>query len=236
MVKSYESTAKVVVMRTLLDDDAVVTLVNKKKRSSFGSIIARPKDNEIHIQRVDMSYECMRTISGRYTADYLRTKTHTITVDKSVREVIISGQSFEFQPKSKLKKMIKVRHNANQIDVQMQEHVFIDKTLEITFDIDGNEIKKPKHKISQETTEIYPEQVLDGAKSVKRPSMERADAVAILEERLKSFEESDITDLTEQFELHEITELYVPIFEARVIGPKNKVAIIRVDAASKKII
>lgn len=237
MAKSYESTARVVVMRRLLDEDAAVVLVNKKKRGSFGSLVTRPRDDEIHLQKVDVLYECIRTVAGRYTADYLRAKTHTISVDKSVKEVIINGQSFEFQPESKIKKMIKVRRSSNQIDIQMQEHVFIDQSMEITFDIDGNEIKKPNYKIKQDSVEMHPEQVLEDAKNVKVQSMERADAVSILEERLRGSDEShDISDMTEQFDLQEITEIYVPIYEARVVGPKNKVALIRIDAARKKII
>ena len=48
--------------------------------------------------------------------------------------------------------------------------------------------------------------------------------------------ETDVRDITEEFVLREITELYVPVFEARLIGPKKKVGIIRIDAVRKKIL
>ena len=48
--------------------------------------------------------------------------------------------------------------------------------------------------------------------------------------------ETDVRDLTEEFILREITEVYVPIFEARLIGPKKKVGIIRIDAVRNKIL
>ena len=34
--------------------------------------------------------------------------------------------------------------------------------------------------------------------------------------------------------LREINEVYVPIYEARLIGPKKKVGIIRIDAVRKQ--
>ena len=36
--------------------------------------------------------------------------------------------------------------------------------------------------------------------------------------------------------LREISEVYVPIYEARLIGPKKKIAIIRIDAVRNKIL
>ena len=36
--------------------------------------------------------------------------------------------------------------------------------------------------------------------------------------------------------LKEITEVYVPIYEARLTGPKNKVGLLRLDAVRKKIL
>ena len=42
--------------------------------------------------------------------------------------------------------------------------------------------------------------------------------------------------LNEEFTLHDISEVYMPIFEARLIGPKKKVGIIRIDAVRKKVL
>ena len=48
--------------------------------------------------------------------------------------------------------------------------------------------------------------------------------------------ESDVRALNDEFVLREITEVYFPIFEARLIGPKKKVGIIRIDGVRKKIL
>ena len=53
---------------------------------------------------------------------------------------------------------------------------------------------------------------------------------------LKKSLESDIRKLNEEFILGAITEVYVPIYEARLTGPKNKVGILRLDAVRNKIL
>jgi len=45
-----------------------------------------------------------------------------------------------------------------------------------------------------------------------------------------------VRKLDEEFVLREINEVYIPIFEARLIGPKKKIEIIRIDAVRKKIL
>ena len=46
----------------------------------------------------------------------------------------------------------------------------------------------------------------------------------------------EVRKLEEEFVLREISEVYVPIYEARLIGPKKKIAIIRIDAVRNKIL
>lgn len=46
----------------------------------------------------------------------------------------------------------------------------------------------------------------------------------------------EIRELNDEFVLRDISEIYFPIFEARLIGPKKKVGIIRIDAVRKKIL
>ena len=233
---AYGSTANVIVLRAMLDEAAARALVEEKKHSAFGILLSRPKNEDVNLQSIDLAYECLRTVSGKYEAEYLRNATHTLAVEKSVRRVIIGDKSFEILPQSRIKKALAVRRGTAKIEIDLKEHVSVDNSAEITFDADGNEIKDPKYKISTETTEARPDIILGDSSMAKMPSMGREDAVAVLEERLKSSLESDIEDLKEQFDLVSITELYVPIFEARIRGPDNRVAIMRVDAARKKII
>ena len=61
-------------------------------------------------------------------------------------------------------------------------------------------------------------------------------AIRKLETHLKKPVETDVRDLANEFVLREITEIYIPIFEARLIGPKKKVELLRIDAVRKKIL
>ena len=235
MTKEYDSSTKVIVLRCALDDASARKFVDRKKHTAFGSPLSRPK-NDIHIQALEMSYECLRTVSGSYTADYLRNAIHTLKVNKSVHSVIIGNATFNVQQKSRIASALSVRRGSANIDVTLKEHVHTDTSLSLTFDIDGTLTHAPKYKIKPDTVEINPDEILDNAATVKEQKLDRADAVAILEKHLKSPLEDDIEDLNERFVLHHVEELYVPIFEARLSGPRNKIAVMRIDGARKKII
>ena len=71
---------------------------------------------------------------------------------------------------------------------------------------------------------------------MKRPEIKYDSAIQILKESLKSPLEKDIRDLNEEFSVEEITEIYIPIYEARLTGPKSKVSLLRLDAVRKKIL
>ena len=66
--------------------------------------------------------------------------------------------------------------------------------------------------------------------------MTYAAEIGKLESQLKKPAETDVRDLNNEFVLREITEVYVPIFEARLIGPKKKVELLRIDAVRKKVL
>ncbi len=61
-------------------------------------------------------------------------------------------------------------------------------------------------------------------------------AIDKLKTQLKKPMETDVKNLKEEFVLREISEIYIPIFEARLIGPKKKVGIIRIDSVRKKVL
>ena len=61
-------------------------------------------------------------------------------------------------------------------------------------------------------------------------------AIDKLKTLLKKPMETDVKNLNEEFSLREISEIYIPIFEARLIGPKKKVGLIRIDSVRKKVL
>lgn len=72
--------------------------------------------------------------------------------------------------------------------------------------------------------------------NIKKPELTYDAAINKLQLQLKKPMEEDVRKLNDEFVLREITEVYIPIFEARLIGPKKKVGIIRIDAVRKKIL
>ena len=227
---------KTIVLRKIIDENDAMDIVNQKKTTPFKSLLSRPKKEEVHIHSLKLYYECILTVSGKYVADYLRKATHSISVDFNVSEISLGDGVFPIRSKSGIQKAFAGKRGKNKVDLKLEEHVFVEEEDELTFDNHGREIKFP-FKINSKTVENYPKRLLEQNKSnVKSPEMTYDAAVSKLKLQLKKPMDEDVRDLNDEFVLREITEVYVPIFEARLIGPKKKVGIIRVDAVRKKFL
>jgi len=227
---------KTVVLRKNIEYDEVVDIVEQKKTVPFKSLLSRPKKEEVHVHSLKLCYECILMVSGKYVADYFRKETHSISVPSNVNEVVLGDGVFPIRSKSSLKKAFVGKRGKNKIDLNLEEHVFVEEEDELTFDHHGNEIKFP-FKINSKTVENYPKRLLEkNSSDIKKPEMTYDAAINHLKSELKKPLEEDVRDLNEEFVLREIAEVYVPIFEARLIGPKKKVGIIRIDAVRKKIL
>ena len=83
-----------------------------------------------------------------------------------------------------------------------------------------------------ETTQVDKSEL----ENIKKLLQAHDDAISKLQLHLKKPLESDVRELDDEFVLKGVTEVYVPVFEARLVGPKKKVGIIRIDAVRKKIL
>ena len=227
---------KTIVLRKNIENDDVMLIIEEKKTTPFKSLLSRPKKEQVHIHSLKLYYECLLMVSGKYIADYFRKSTHTISVDSNVHEVIFGDGVFPVRSKSGLKKALVGKMGKNKIDLKLEEHVFVEEEDELTFDHHGREIKFP-FKINSKTVENYPKRLLTQNESnVKKSELTHDSVISKLQSQLKKPLDSDVRDINEEFVLREITEVYVPIFEARLVGPKKKVGIIRIDAVRKKIL
>lgn len=228
---------KTIVLRKKIDKSEAMAIVEQKKTSPFKSLLSRPKREQIHIHSLKLYHECILAVSGRYVADYYRKAVHTISVDYNVRDAVLGGGGiFPIRSKSGFAKSLAGRRGKNKIDIKLEEHVFVEEEDEIFFDHHGREIKFP-FKINSKTIENYPKRVLEkNSQNVKRPEITNDAALEKLQSHLKRPLETDVRDLSDEFVLREISEIYIPIFEARLIGPKKKVGIIRIDSTRKKIL
>ena len=234
MAKTYD--IKTVVLRKNIDEVKAKDIVNSKKTSPFKSLFSHPKNEDVHVHSLKLYYECILMVSGKYIADYFRKASHSISVDSNVSEVALGDGLFPIRSKSSITKAFVGKRGKNKIDFKLDEHVFVEEEDELAFDHHGNEIKFP-FKINSKTIENYPKQVLKKNESnVKKPEIIYDAAINKLQTQLKKPMESDVKNLNEKFALRDISEVYIPIFEARLIGPKKKVGIIRIDAVRKKIL
>ena len=234
MKKNHDQ--KTIVLRKKLDENEVLEIIDDKKTTVFKSLFSRPKKNDIHIHSVKLYYECILMISGKYMANYFRKATHSISVPSNVSEVILGDGIFPVRSKSNFKKAIVWKRGKNKIDLKLEEHVFVENEDELTFDHHGREIKFP-FKLNSKTTENYPNRLLEkNSSNVKNSELSHDDVIKKLQISLKKPLQDEVRKLEEEFVLREITEVYVPIYEARLIGPKKKVGIIRIDAVRNKIL
>ena len=232
---------KTVVLRPILDYNEAEQIVENRKTSLFRSMLQKPKKTEVHVHSIKLSYEAFLILSGKYNADFYRKTVHTITVDPTVREIIIGNDVFPIiQSKGVLGKLnTKIKKSTgrkNQVDLELEEHVYIDDEQEVAFDHHGKEIKMP-YKMSSRLIESYPRRTLEKIKNnVKKPEITYDAAVTRLTSKLKKSVSIGRRNLEEKVTINEIIELYVPIYEARLIGPKKNIRLIRIDSIRKKVL
>ena len=227
---------KTIVLRKNIDEKEAMHIVEEKKTKPFKSLLSRPKKEDVHVHSLKLNYECILMVSGKYIADYYRKATHSISVDSNVSEIVLGDGIFPVRSKSGIKKAFGGKRGKNKVDLKLEEHVFIEEEDELTFDHHGRDLKFP-FKINSKTIENYPKRLLEkNQPNVKKPEITYDSAINKLQSQLKKPIEEDVRKLNDEFVLREITEVYVPIFEARLIGPKKKVGIIRIDAVRKKIL
>lgn len=228
--------AKTVVLRKTIDEEEASVIIEEKKTSIFKSLLTKPKKEDVHVDSIKLFHECMLIVSGKYIADYYRKAIHTISVDSNVQEIIFGGGTFPIKEKSGFKRAFVGNRGKNKIDLPLEEHVFVEEEDELIFDHNGTEVEFP-FKIDSKTIENYPDQILtENSSNVKKSQITYDSAINLLNESLKKPLESDIRKLNDEFVLKEIKQVYVPIYEARLTGPKNKVGLLRLDAVRKKIL
>ena len=227
---------KTIVIKKSIEESEAMEIIEQKKTDPFKSILSRPKKEDIHIDCLELFYEGSLIVSGKYNANYFRKAVHTIDVDSNVHEVVLGDGFFPVRSKSGLEKAFVGKRGKNKIDLSLEEHVFVEGEDELTFDHHGLETDLP-FKIDSKNIENYPGKILEENKgNVKKPEIPYESAIENLKVHLKKPLEENVRDLKDEFTLHDITEVYVPIFEARLSDPKKKVEIIRIDAVRKKIL
>jgi hypothetical protein len=222
-------------LRKKLDDEKAAKIIEEKKTRLFRFLLKKPAKEEVHVHSINLNYEAILMVSGRYTADFFRKATHPIKVDYNVTEVVLGDGVFPIESKSRWKKTLGGKKGKNKVDLVLEEHVFIDNEKTMYFDHHGKQIKFP-FKLDPKNIENYPARILQNKEFVvKKLEISNKEAISKLCLELNKPVEGEIRDLNEKITINEVSEIYVPIYEARLVGPKKKVAILRIDAIRNKV-
>ena len=230
-----DTKVKIISLKPLLDSDAAEEMIDSRKVKSFQTLLHKPKKSEIHLHSLTLHFESILLLSGKYSVDFIRDAEHTLSVDKDVQEVIISDEVFPVKKKhgvlSKLEPSFK-----NKIKILMQERVMLENTADISFDHHGKEINL-SYNDTIKLLEKHPKKTINEDKeSIRRPEITIAAAKSKLILKLKKPADAGTKSSEEIFDFRDILEIYVPIYEARLIGPKKRIKIVRIDAVRKKIL
>ena len=234
MIK-HDPKVRKITLKPQIDSDIAEDMVDNRKVKLFQTLLKKPKKSEIHLHSLKLFYEACLLLSGKYSADFIRDTKHTIHVDKNVRELIIDDKVYPIsQKKSMLSKLEPSRKN--KIKIEFQERLVIENKDDIAFDHHGKEIDL-SYSNTQKIIEKYPRKILsEDDDSIKKPEITVDAAINKLISKLKKPTDKGIKSLDDKIEFSDILEVYVPIYEARLIGPKKKIKILRIDAVRKKIL
>ena len=226
---------KVISLKPHLDFDDAEEMVDSRKVKLFQTLLHKPKKSEIHMHSLNLHFEAILLLSGKYSVDFIRDATHTLSVDKDVQEVIISDEVFPIKTKkgvfSKLEPSFK-----NKVKIEMQERVMLENTDDISFDHHGKEMNL-SYKDTLKLLDKHPKKTLNEDKdSIRRPEITLDAAISKLTSKLMKPSDAGIKSSEDSIEFRDILEIYVPIYEARLIGPKKRIKILRIDAIRKKIL
>ena len=226
---------KTIALKPQIDSDVADDMIDSRKVKLFQTLLKKPKKSEIHLHSLNLFYEACLLLSGKYSADFIRDTKHSIHVDKDVRELIIDDKVYPvIQKKGVLSKF--EPSWKNKIKIEFQERLVIENEDDIAFDHHGKEIDL-SYKNTQKIVEKYPRRLLNEKNDkIKKPEITTDAAINKLISKLKKPTDKGIKSLDEKIELSDILEVYVPIYEARLIGPKKKIKILRIDAVRKKIL
>ena len=229
-----KSKTKLIVLKSQIEYSEIQEIVNKKKTKFFRHLLRTPKPEDVHVHSLILIYEPLMILSGTYNADFLRNATYEIKVDHNVKEIVLGDGIFpaaNFSTTTKFGSKLR----GNVVSLGLEEHVFVMDEKELVLDHHGEQ-RNFTYKVDTKDVENYPRRIL---KKHTKKEFEITEETAI-KKLANSFQSHEIfeqvRDLNENLVVNEITEIYVPIYEARLIGPKKKVQILRYDAIKKKLL
>jgi hypothetical protein len=224
----------VFVLKPKLSHDDAEEMIENKKINNFKFLLQKPKKSDVRVTSFKLYYEAFLLLSGKYTADFIRKANHTINVDSNVREVIIDQNTYPASSKSSVLHKLEPTKK-NKIELEVEEHIYLENDDDMAFDYQGKIIDLP-YNATKKIIENYTKTELNKSSKIRKPELTIDAMVKKLVEKLKKSVGDDVRSFHEELILEDTLEVYVPIFEAKLLGPKNKEKILRIDAVRKKVL
>ncbi len=188
---------KVISLKPHLDYDAAEEMVESRKVKLFQTLLHKPKKSEIHLHSLTLHFEAILLLSGKYSVDFIRDASHTLSVDKNVQEVIINDEVFPVKKKkgvlSKLEPSFK-----NKVKIEMQERVMLENIDDISFDHHGKEMTL-SYNDTLKLLDKHPKKSINEDKdSVRRPEITSDAVISKLISKLKKPAETGIKSSEEK--------------------------------------
>ncbi|ABK77795.1 hypothetical protein CENSYa_1170 [Cenarchaeum symbiosum A] len=223
------------VLRNAMTEESARAMIEAKKTGAFRALMRAPRKEDVHVHSVKLVHEALIRVSARYSADFFRKAVHPIKVDQNVIEVVLGDGVFPIRSKSRIHKTLSAGLGKNRVDLELEEHVFAESEGMMCLDRHGGETDFP-YKTGPGAVEPYPRRILDASENVRSPEVETEEALSKLKEKLRGPPPDGMRDLREEFAAKAVEVVYVPVYESRLVGPKKKVRMMRIDAARKKIL
>nr|AAC62706.1 unknown [Cenarchaeum symbiosum] len=226
---------RIIVLRNAMTEQSARAMIEAKKTGPFRAMMRAPPKEDVHVHSVRLVHEALIRVSARYSADFFRRAVHPIKVDQNVIEVVLGDGVFPIRSKSRIRKTLSAGRGKNRVDLELEEHVYAESEGVMCLDRHGGETGFP-YKTGTGAVEPYPRRMLDSSENVRRPEIDTGVALEKLRVKLRGPPPDGMRDLREEFAVRSVEEVYAPVYESRLVGPKKKVRIMRIDAARKKML
>lgn len=237
METRIECTPRKLVLKRCINEKAAQELVDTKKTSAFKSLLGTPKKDEIHTHSIRTVYEATTMLRGNYSANYYRKAEHTIKVDHNVKRVEIGDGVFNVQSKSRIGSAMSGARAKRKVVLSLEEYVTDNRDGAIFIDHHGIQVSKFAHSTKSAMLEPYPKRVLDTADMVRDSELTQDALVGRLCEKLTPvLDKEGVRNLQDKAVIQKIYHIYVPVIEAKLVGPKKRIRMLRIDAVSKKVL
>jgi len=222
------TTPKTIVCKTLIDPTMARLTAEQSKSAVFARFgFLRPQSEQIQQKSIEKDYDIYVVVDGKYSVDYYRKSSYTVSVDAKVQEVVLLDQTLKPEPtRDPYKKIIKL---------EGQERIIRESRACVILDAKGREIS-PK-RIPSAPSEEHPEKVLAEFREAKPLENPPNNGIELLRSRIVNRPSEIERIVQETFEIVDHAAIYAPVYKVRFQNLRtSEEKTIKIDGVTGKLI